>query len=97
MASDLANVTVDSCAGQLLVDYCRATGIGVIVRGLCSKGDLGHEWPMAQMTSLEVFSPAFRCRPRATNVYTPTLRNMTGRRTTRAHVLTAADLVDEAG
>jgi pantetheine-phosphate adenylyltransferase len=41
---------VDSCAGRLLVDYCRGAGIGVIVRGLRSAGDLGHELPMAQMS-----------------------------------------------
>lgn len=50
MTSNLANVTVDSSAGRLLVDYCRAAGIGVIVRGLRTPGELGHEWPMAQMS-----------------------------------------------
>ncbi|WP_086667494.1 pantetheine-phosphate adenylyltransferase [Lentzea kentuckyensis] len=48
MTSDLANVTVDSSAGRLLVDYCREAGIGVIVRGVRTPGDLEHELPMAQ-------------------------------------------------
>ncbi|MCK2242715.1 MULTISPECIES: pantetheine-phosphate adenylyltransferase [unclassified Crossiella] len=49
LTSDLANVTVDSSAGQLLVDYCRGAGIGVIVRGLRTQDDLAHELPMARM------------------------------------------------
>jgi pantetheine-phosphate adenylyltransferase len=49
MTSDLANVTVDSSSGRLLVDYCRGTGVGVIVRGLRTLADLEHELPMAQM------------------------------------------------
>lgn len=49
MTSDLGNVTVDSSAGRLLVDYCRGAGIGVIVRGMRTLGDLGDELPMAQM------------------------------------------------
>ena len=49
LTSDLANVTVDSSAGRLLVDYCRGAGIGVIVRGVRNVGDLGHELPMSQM------------------------------------------------
>jgi pantetheine-phosphate adenylyltransferase len=49
MTSDLGNVTVDSSAGRLLVDYCRGAGIGVIVRGMRTRGDLGDELPMAQM------------------------------------------------
>ena len=48
LTSDLANVTVDSSAGRLLVDYCREAGIGVIVRGVRTPGDLEHELPMAQ-------------------------------------------------
>ncbi|MBB5959728.1 cytidyltransferase-like protein [Saccharothrix tamanrassetensis] len=32
MTSDLANVTVDSSPGRLLVDYCRQTGVDVILR-----------------------------------------------------------------
>jgi pantetheine-phosphate adenylyltransferase len=49
MTSDLGNVSVDSSAGRLLVDYCRGAGIGVIVRGMRTLGDLGDELPMAQM------------------------------------------------
>ena len=49
MTSDLANVTVDSSSDQLLVDYCRQAGIGVIVRGLRNQADLEHELPMAQL------------------------------------------------
>jgi pantetheine-phosphate adenylyltransferase len=49
MTSDLGNVTVDSSAGKLLVDYCRGADIGVIVRGIRAPGDLGDELPMAQM------------------------------------------------
>jgi pantetheine-phosphate adenylyltransferase len=49
LTSELANVTVDSSAGRLLVDYCRAAGIGVIVRGTRSQADLEHELPMAQL------------------------------------------------
>jgi pantetheine-phosphate adenylyltransferase len=49
LASDLANVTVDSSAARLLVDYCHGAGIGVIVRGLRTLGDLEHEVPMAQL------------------------------------------------
>ena len=48
LTSDLANVSVDSSSGRLLVDYCRAAGIGVIVRGVRTPGDLEHELPMAQ-------------------------------------------------
>lgn len=48
MTSDLVSVTVDSSAGRLLVDYCRGAGIGVIVRGMRTPGDLEHELPMAQ-------------------------------------------------
>jgi pantetheine-phosphate adenylyltransferase len=49
MTSDLANVTVDSSADRLLVDYCHGAGIGVIVRGLRTKDDLERELPMAQL------------------------------------------------
>lgn len=49
MISDLTNVTVDSSAGELLVDYCHRARIGVIVRGLRAQGDLEYELPMAQM------------------------------------------------
>lgn len=48
LTSDLPNVTVDSSAGRLLVDYCREAGIGVIVRGLRTTADLEHELPMAR-------------------------------------------------
>lgn len=49
MTGDLANVTVDSSAGRLLVDYCRDVSAGVIVRGVRTQRDLEHEVPMAQM------------------------------------------------
>ncbi|WP_439662278.1 pantetheine-phosphate adenylyltransferase [Lentzea sp. HUAS TT2] len=49
MTSELANVTVDSSAGRLLVDYCRDVGAGVIVRGVRTQRDLEHEVPVAQM------------------------------------------------
>ncbi|WP_433272753.1 pantetheine-phosphate adenylyltransferase [Actinosynnema sp. CS-041913] len=49
MTGDLANVTVDSSPGRLLVDYCRGAGIGVVVRGTRTPGDLEHELPMARM------------------------------------------------
>ncbi|SEQ75051.1 pantetheine-phosphate adenylyltransferase [Lentzea albida] len=47
LTADLANVRVDSSAGRLLVDYCRAVGAGVVVRGVRGGGDLAHELPMA--------------------------------------------------
>jgi pantetheine-phosphate adenylyltransferase len=46
--ADLPNVTVDSFTG-LLVDYCRAHGIPVIVKGLRAVGDFEYELQMAQM------------------------------------------------
>jgi len=49
MTGDLANVMVDSSPGRLLVDYCRAAGIDVIVRGVRTPADLAHELPMARM------------------------------------------------
>lgn len=49
MTADLANVTVDSSADRLLVDYCQGAGIGVIVRGIRNEGDLETELPMAHM------------------------------------------------
>ncbi|MGW6935549.1 pantetheine-phosphate adenylyltransferase [Lentzea sp. NPDC054927] len=49
MTSDLANLTVDSSAGRLLVDYCRGAGVDVIVRGVRTGADLERELPMAQM------------------------------------------------
>lgn len=42
------NVTVDSFEG-LLVDYCRARDIPVIVKGLRAVGDFEYELQMAQM------------------------------------------------
>jgi pantetheine-phosphate adenylyltransferase len=46
--ADLPNVTVDSFEG-LLVDYCNAHGIPVIVKGLRAVGDFEYELQMAQM------------------------------------------------
>ncbi|MCZ2824068.1 MULTISPECIES: pantetheine-phosphate adenylyltransferase [unclassified Modestobacter] len=45
---DLPNVTVDSFEG-LLVDYCLAQQIPVIVKGLRAVGDFEYELQMAQM------------------------------------------------
>jgi pantetheine-phosphate adenylyltransferase len=50
-AAGLANVTVDSHSGGLLVDYCRQAGIGVVVRGVRNAGDLDYELPMVQMNN----------------------------------------------
>jgi pantetheine-phosphate adenylyltransferase len=46
--ADLPNVTIDSFEG-LLVDYCRAHDIPVIVKGLRAVGDFEYELQMAQM------------------------------------------------
>ncbi|MCW2634576.1 MAG: coaD [Blastococcus sp.] len=46
--ADLSNVTVDSFEG-LLVDYCRAHEIPVIVKGLRAVSDFEYELQMAQM------------------------------------------------
>ena len=46
--SELPNVTVDSFEG-LLVDYCRAHDIPVIVKGLRAVSDFEYELQMAQM------------------------------------------------
>jgi pantetheine-phosphate adenylyltransferase len=46
--SDLPNVVVDSFQG-LLVDYCRAHDIPVIVKGLRAVSDFEYELQMAQM------------------------------------------------
>jgi pantetheine-phosphate adenylyltransferase len=46
--ADLPNVVVDSFSG-LLVDYCRAQGIPVVVKGLRAVGDFEYELQMAQM------------------------------------------------
>jgi pantetheine-phosphate adenylyltransferase len=48
-ATDLSNVTVDSHPGGLLVDYCRRTGIDVVIRGIRNVDDLDYEMPMARM------------------------------------------------
>ena len=46
--ADLPNVTVDSFEG-LLVDYCRARALPVIVKGLRAVSDFEYELQMAQM------------------------------------------------
>ena len=46
--SELPNVTVDSFQG-LLVDYCRAHDVPVIVKGLRAVSDFEYELQMAQM------------------------------------------------
>jgi pantetheine-phosphate adenylyltransferase len=46
--AELPNVRVDSFEG-LLVDYCRAHEIPVIVKGLRAVGDFEYELQMAQM------------------------------------------------
>jgi pantetheine-phosphate adenylyltransferase len=46
--ADLPNVTVDSFEG-LLVDYCRAHALPVIVKGLRAVSDFEYELQMAQM------------------------------------------------
>ncbi|TFV87524.1 pantetheine-phosphate adenylyltransferase [Blastococcus sp. CT_GayMR20] len=46
--ADLPNVVVDSFEG-LLVDYCRANDIPVIVKGLRAVSDFEYELQMAQM------------------------------------------------
>jgi pantetheine-phosphate adenylyltransferase len=46
--TDLDNVEVDSFSG-LLVDYARARGAGVIVKGLRAVSDFDYELQMAQM------------------------------------------------
>ena len=46
--AELPNVTVDSFEG-LLVDYCRANDIPVIVKGLRAVSDFEYELQMAQM------------------------------------------------
>jgi len=44
----LGNVEVDSFAG-LLVDYCHAQDVGVIIKGLRAASDFEYELQMAQM------------------------------------------------
>ena len=48
ITADIPNVRVDSFHG-LLVDYCRAHGIGAIVKGLRAVSDFDYELQMAQM------------------------------------------------
>ena len=47
---DLDNVTATVFSG-LLVDFCRAEGAGVIVKGLRSGSDFDYEVPMAHMNN----------------------------------------------
>ena len=47
---DLPNVTEDSFEG-LLVDWCRAHDVPVVVKGLRAVGDFEYELQMAQMNS----------------------------------------------
>jgi pantetheine-phosphate adenylyltransferase len=46
--ADLGNVTVDSFHG-LLVDFCKARGIRVVVKGLRAVSDFDYELQMGQM------------------------------------------------
>src|SRR5438094_6424406 len=46
--ADLPGVEVTSFSG-LLVDYARARGIGIVVKGLRDEGDVEFELEMAQM------------------------------------------------
>jgi pantetheine-phosphate adenylyltransferase len=48
LAKHMSNVTVDSCT-QLLVDYAREKGAGIIVRGLRAVSDFDYEFTMALM------------------------------------------------
>jgi len=48
ITADIGNITVDSFHG-LLVDYCKANGIGAIVKGLRAVSDFDYELQMAQM------------------------------------------------
>jgi pantetheine-phosphate adenylyltransferase len=48
-AAGLDSVAVDWHSGGLLVDYCRAAGIDVVIRGVRDGRDLEHELPMALM------------------------------------------------
>ena len=48
LAAGFSNVRVGTFDG-LLVDYCRAEGVGVIVKGLRSGADYDYELQMAQM------------------------------------------------
>lgn len=46
--ADVENVQVDSFSG-LLVDYARARGVGLVVKGLRAVSDFDYELQMAQM------------------------------------------------
>jgi pantetheine-phosphate adenylyltransferase len=48
VTADYGNVRVDSFHG-LLVDYCRANGIAVILKGIRAVSDFDYELKMAQM------------------------------------------------
>jgi pantetheine-phosphate adenylyltransferase len=48
ITAGISNVRVDSFHG-LLVDYCKANGIGAIVKGLRAVSDFDYELQMAQM------------------------------------------------
>jgi pantetheine-phosphate adenylyltransferase len=50
VTADLGNVTVDSFQG-LLVDYCRAKSIPVVVKGLRAVSDFDYELQMSQMNN----------------------------------------------
>lgn len=47
--ADLDGVTVLTFEAQLLVDVCRSTGAGAIVKGLRGETDYAYELPMAVM------------------------------------------------
>lgn len=48
-AAGLGNVTIDSHTGGLLVDYCRRTGVDVVIRAVRDGLDWDYELPMAYM------------------------------------------------
>ena len=50
VTADLGNVVVDSFEG-LLVDYCRARDIPVVVKGLRAVSDFDYELQMSQMNN----------------------------------------------
>ena len=59
VAADYPNVKVDAFDG-LLVDFCQAHGITVIVKGLRAVSDFDYELQMAQMNrSLAAVEPVF--------------------------------------
>ncbi|MEO0198246.1 MAG: pantetheine-phosphate adenylyltransferase [candidate division WOR-3 bacterium] len=45
----LPNVSVDILRGQLLMDYCKAKEIGVVIRGMRAVSDFEYEFKMAWM------------------------------------------------